>query len=205
MKFWKNIANSLGTLDRRGKRQSASLHTDRDRHGGSGSLATPTGSANGATPSSYRKRRSQYSNRSKGGDSIYEEFRPCDMGTTFVELIKRPGTYLGVVVSEKEPRIAQLVPGSWAQRSDVLCVGDKICSVNGKSNFTLINPVDNPDQWAYIFRHIGGQPQPRHASQDVGRVRQDPARGEVPAAKLAQRLVQTKEGYSGNKIPFPVN
>jgi C-terminal processing protease CtpA/Prc len=53
------------------------------------------------------------------------------MGTTFVELIKRPGTYLGVVVSDRDPRIAQLVAGSWAQRSDVLCVGDKIISVNG--------------------------------------------------------------------------
>ena len=33
-------------------------------------------------------------------DSIYDEFKAQEMGTTFVELIKRPGTYLGVVVSE---------------------------------------------------------------------------------------------------------
>ena len=29
------------------------------------------------------------------------------------------------------PRITQLIPGSWAQRSDVLCVGDTIVGVNG--------------------------------------------------------------------------
>ena len=61
-------------------------------------------------------------------DSLYEMH---EMGTTFVELIKRPGTYLGVVVYEREAKIAQLVNGSWAQRSDVLCVGDRIISVNG--------------------------------------------------------------------------
>ena len=62
------------------------------------------------------------------------------MGTTFVELIKRQGTYLGVMVGgsntnddedSSAPRITQLIPGSWAQRSDVLCVGDVIVGVNG--------------------------------------------------------------------------
>ena len=60
------------------------------------------------------------------------------VGTTFVELIKRQGTYLGVVVGTNStneetyiPRITQLIPGSWAQRSDVLCVGDIIVGVNG--------------------------------------------------------------------------
>ena len=70
-------------------------------------------------------------------DSIYEDFRAGETGTTFVELIKRPGTYLGVVVSDREPKIAQLVPGSWAQRSDVLCVGDRIMSVNGMAAESL--------------------------------------------------------------------
>ena len=60
-----------------------------------------------------------------------------EMGTTFVELIKRPGTYLGVVVYDREAKIAQLVPGSWAQRSDVLCVGDRIISVNGMAAESL--------------------------------------------------------------------
>ena len=60
------------------------------------------------------------------------------VGTTFVELIKRQGTYLGVVVADNNtneesgaPRITRLIPGSWAQRSDVLCVGDMIVGVNG--------------------------------------------------------------------------
>ena len=56
-----------------------------------------------------------------------------------MELIKRQGTYLGVVVgsgrtnddSTAPPRITQLIPGSWAQRSDVLCTGDVIVGVNG--------------------------------------------------------------------------
>ena len=60
-----------------------------------------------------------------------------EMGTTFVELIKRPGTYLGVVIYDREAKIAQLVPGSWAQRSDVLCVGDRTISVNGMAAESL--------------------------------------------------------------------
>lgn len=65
---------------------------------------------------------------------------PEATGTTFVELIKRQGTYLGVVVASPDPasggaagrpKIADLIPGSWAQRSDVLCVGDFIVGVNG--------------------------------------------------------------------------
>ena len=45
--------------------------------------------------------------------------------------------YTGVVVNDREPKIAQLVPGSWAQRSDVLCVGDRIMSVNGMAADSL--------------------------------------------------------------------
>ena len=64
-------------------------------------------------------------------------------GTTFVELIKRKGTRLGVVVSGSvldqgvEPRISELILGSWAQRSDVLCVGDVVVSINGVSTMTM--------------------------------------------------------------------
>ena len=73
------------------------------------------------------------------------------MGTTFVELIKRPGTFLGVVVNERDTKIAQLVPGSWAQRSDVLCVGDRIISVNGLnaeslSHDMLVRTLDDSDR-----------------------------------------------------------
>ena len=42
-----------------------------------------------------------------------------------------------MVVNDREPKIAQLVPGSWAQRSDVLCVGDRIMSVNGMAADSL--------------------------------------------------------------------
>ena len=81
-------------------------------------------------------------------DSLYEMH---EMGTTFVELIKRPGTYLGVVVYEREAKIAQLVNGSWAQRSDVLCVGDRIISVNGLaaeslSHEMLARTLDDSDR-----------------------------------------------------------
>ena len=43
------------------------------------------------------------------------------------------GSYLGVVVTTDEdrpPKIQDLMVGSWAQRSDVLCVGDVIVGVN---------------------------------------------------------------------------
>ena len=49
----------------------------------------------------------------------------------------RPGTKLGVTVSGSlpetglEPRVSGLHPGSWAQRSDVLCAGDVVVGVNG--------------------------------------------------------------------------
>ena len=50
---------------------------------------------------------------------------------------KLQGSHLGVVVTEESggrggpPKIQDLIPGSWAQRSDVLCVGDVIVGVNG--------------------------------------------------------------------------
>ena len=58
-------------------------------------------------------------------------------GTTFVELIKRHGTHLGVIVTGGQdtglrPRIADLVAGSWAHRSNVLAVGDHLLQLNGK-------------------------------------------------------------------------
>lgn len=96
---------------------------------------------------------------------MYEEFRSTEMGTTFVELIKRPGTYLGVVVNERDTRIAQLVPGSWAQRSDVLCVGDKIVSVNGLaadslSHEMLARTLDDSDRIQLEVRYrLPPQPQ----------------------------------------------
>ena len=87
------------------------------------------------------------------------------VGTTFVELIKRQGTYLGVVVgnghtndsSSAPPRITQLIPGSWAQRSDVLCTGDVIVGVNGLEADTLTREklrqiLDESDR--YVWRKL---------------------------------------------------
>ena len=60
-----------------------------------------------------------------------------------MELIKRHGTRLGITVSGSlvdhgvEPRISELSAGSWAQRSDVLCVGDVVVSINGVSTATM--------------------------------------------------------------------
>ena len=46
-----------------------------------------------------------------------------------------------------------LVPGSWAQRSDVLCVGDVVVSVNGidasvMTQSSLIQALDESDRCA---------------------------------------------------------
>ena len=89
------------------------------------------------------------------------------VGTTFVELIKRQGTYLGVVVghghsndsSSAPPRITQLIPGSWAQRSDVLCTGDVIVGVNGLEADTLTREklrqiLDESDRYVWIGSNV---------------------------------------------------
>nr|XP_033781824.1 glutamate receptor-interacting protein 2 isoform X4 [Geotrypetes seraphini] len=64
--------------------------------------------------------------------SIPEEFR----GVTFVELIKKEGSTLGLTISggtdkDGKPRVSNLRPGGLASRSDQLNVGDYIKSVNG--------------------------------------------------------------------------
>ena len=92
--------------------------------------------------SSAPTRRRQSSVSSRGSSSSCDE---AACGTTFVELIKRPGTHLGVIVTGGrdtglKPRIADLVPGSWAQRSDVLCVGDWLLGLNG-SDCSLMTQV----------------------------------------------------------------
>ena len=57
--------------------------------------------------------------------------------------------------SRSEPRIADLVAGSWAQRSDVLCVGDVIVSVNGidasaLTHSGLVQTLDESDRCVAI-------------------------------------------------------
>ena len=142
-----SAANRFGTLERvngnSAKRQNGNVE--------SGRIST--------TPAFQRRsnhfRKLNFKNASQNNDPIYEEFcsSPCPSslasndqdayGTTFVELIKRKGTKLGVIVSGSvvdhglEPRIAELSAGSWAQRSDVLCVGDIVVSINGVSTATM--------------------------------------------------------------------
>lgn len=144
MKFWKTwksgggggSGSGNGTLDRsaantstnkRSSRFLGSRNKDKNSRNPDSDVASYSSSCNRDS-----KRRS---NTSDSTLSFYEEFvSPLEVGTTFVELIKRRGTYLGVTVSqneEKPPKIQELIPGSWAQRSDVLCVGDVIVGVNG--------------------------------------------------------------------------
>ena len=133
MKFWKTLRSSGNTLDRRKNKGKG----DSQRAAAALPPAQPT-----STPQLRQKTLScgGGGNRPRSGNSdstasFYEEFTsPLEVGTTFVELIKRQGSYLGVVVStdeERPPKIQDLIAGSWAQRSDVLCVGDVVVGVNG--------------------------------------------------------------------------
>ena len=104
MKFWKNLRasrGSFGSLDR---------NTGNSRQNTSGK--TKTKASNNKVKSEIKR---------EPEDSIYEAFglntpiSRSSYGTTFVELIKRHGTKLGVVVSGSvieegvEPRIAELM------------------------------------------------------------------------------------------------
>ncbi|XP_023346624.1 glutamate receptor-interacting protein 2 isoform X2 [Eurytemora carolleeae] len=114
MKFWRNFipgTGSTNTIERRDRR--------------SGSCNRPESSS---VPTRRRSSSLKGSNSSLSEDAF---------GITFVELIKRAGTHLGVIVTGGKdtglkPRIADLVPGSWAQRSNVLCAGDIMLNLNGK-------------------------------------------------------------------------
>ena len=132
MKFWRQLLSPGGE----------------GRHRRSGSCVraeTPSG------PSSVPTRRRSSSSRGSSS-SLYED----SCGTTFVELIKRPGTHLGVIVTGGrdtglKPRIADLVSGSWAQRSDVLCVGDNMVGLNGRdchlmTQHEIVQMLDTADK-----------------------------------------------------------
>ncbi|XP_069674569.1 glutamate receptor-interacting protein 2 isoform X2 [Periplaneta americana] len=64
------------------------------------------------------------------------------LGVTVVELVKKEGSTLGIVISggvDKGmcPSISSLRPGSVAQRCDALCAGDRVTAVNGISTSRL--------------------------------------------------------------------
>merc|ERR1719411_305227 len=91
MKFWRQLLSG----ERRERRSGSCVRS-----------STPS------TPSSVPTRRRSSSSRGSSS-SLYED----SCGTTFVELIKRPGTHLGVIVTGGrdtglKPRIADLVSGS---------------------------------------------------------------------------------------------
>ncbi|CAB4068881.1 GRIP [Lepeophtheirus salmonis] len=144
MRFWKSLKSTgeslAGTLERTARKNSPKPNNHHHRESGGHLHLSPN------TPrSSSRKVRA--GSETSSGDPIYEDYYDYNnslqsSGLTFVELIKRPGTHLGVIVSGGidtglTPKIVDLIPGSWAQRSDVLCIGDVIVSVNGISTETM--------------------------------------------------------------------
>ena len=151
MKFWSRLISGSGqtSIERRERR--------------SGSAARPT-SPPGSEPSRRRSSSSRGSTASLGEDGY---------GTTFVELIKRTGSHLGVIVTGGKdtglkPRVADLVPGSWAQRSNVLCVGDLLLNLNNVdcSNLTqhqIVQKLDTTDkvQLEVKYRLPPAGPSPR--------------------------------------------
>lgn len=138
MKFWKSWKGHNQT----GSGGSGGVVVEPKTNGVSGKKVKA------ATPLVLRRR---YNPNYGKDEPLYEDFTPSPspsltrnlFGTTFVELIKRHGTRLGVQIQGgipdqgTEPRIASLTPGSWAQRSDVLCIGDIVVSVNGVSTVTM--------------------------------------------------------------------
>ena len=151
MKFWKTLMSGGTSLERRERRSGSCARVGRAE-----------------TPSSLPPRRRSSSSR---GSSASLADDAC--GTTFVELIKRPGTHLGVIVTGGrdtglKPRIADLVAGSWAQRSDVLCVGDLLLGLNGAdcglmTQHEIVHKLDTADkvQLEVKYRLPPSGPSPR--------------------------------------------
>src|ERR1700722_14916730 len=76
---------------------------------------------------------------------------------TIIELTKKDGCPLGLTISggidkEGKPRVAQLKPGSIAQKSDVLEIGDIIHGVNGLKTAGLKH-----DQVIDLIKQVGDQ------------------------------------------------
>jgi hypothetical protein len=154
MKFWSRLLAGPGP--------AALEH--RDRRSGSTGRSTRRTSPPGSAPSRRRSSSSRGSTASLGEDGH---------GTTFVELIKRSGSHLGVIVTGGKdtglrPRVADLVPGSWAQRSDVLCVGDLLLGLNGTdcsglTQHQIVQALDTADkvQLEVKYRLPPAGPSPR--------------------------------------------
>jgi hypothetical protein len=148
MKFWKSF--KLSSLSNGPQSEAAKAKGAKTCNGNDNVSLRPPASprtVTSTTPCSPR-RRFNFSFLAED-EPIYEDFlspstRSLESyGVTFVELIKRRGTKLGVSVAGSlvdcgaEPRISALQTGSWAQRSDVLCVGDVVVSVNGSHTASM--------------------------------------------------------------------
>ncbi|XP_054709118.1 glutamate receptor-interacting protein 2-like [Uloborus diversus] len=90
---------------------------------------------------SFKKEGDNFSKKDGLDIGMHDE-RRCSMlkedrkGISFVELEKKEGTTLGLIISggvdkNSKPKISNLRPGGIAHRSDALAVGDYIISVNG--------------------------------------------------------------------------
>ncbi len=78
-------------------------------------------------------------------------------GRTTIELIKKEGCPLGLTISggidkDGKPKVAQLKPGSVAQKADVLELGDILLGINGIKTAGLKH-----DQVIDLIKQVGDQ------------------------------------------------
>jgi C-terminal processing protease CtpA/Prc len=78
-------------------------------------------------------------------------------GRTTIELVKKEGYPLGLTISggidkDGKPRVAQLKPGSVAQKADVLEIGDILTGINGIKTAGLKH-----EQVIDLIKHVGDQ------------------------------------------------
>jgi C-terminal processing protease CtpA/Prc len=78
-------------------------------------------------------------------------------GQTTIELIKKEGCPLGLTISggidkDGKPRVAQLKPGSLAQKADLLETGDILTGINGIKTAGLKH-----DQIIDLIKQVGDQ------------------------------------------------
>ncbi|CAM4756839.1 unnamed protein product [Rotaria magnacalcarata] len=89
------------------------------------------------TSNQQHRRRTAAGNIGNGKSTILTTLGDlASRGRTTVELIKKEGTPLGLTISggidkDSKPKVAQLKPGSVAQKSDVLEIGDVLLAING--------------------------------------------------------------------------
>lgn len=106
--------------------------------------------------SSYEPDPIHYRPATNGQSGPSDELHIDNRGTTIVDLHKKPGCGLGLIIAggvdkHVRPHITNLRPGSIAHRSDLLQVGDTLLSVNGiktsaMKHDEIINLLKNADE-----------------------------------------------------------